>query len=59
MLSSAFANAQSPEDDHYKFKLILSVLVTQTAEIANSKDLDEVAHHEPPHLHMHCLPSSL
>ena len=27
------------------------------AEIANSVDLDEVAHHEPPHLDLHCLPS--
>ena len=29
------------------------------AEIANSVDLDEVARHEPPHLDLHCLPSSL
>ena len=28
-------------------------------EFANSVDLDEVAHHEPPHLDLHCLPSSL
>ena len=27
-------------------------------EIANSVDLDEVAHNEPPHLDLHCLPSS-
>ena len=28
------------------------------AEFANSKDLDEVAHHnEPPHLDLHYLPS--
>ena len=26
---------------------------------ANSFDLDEVAHHEPPHLDLYCLPSSL
>ena len=29
------------------------------AESANSGDLDEVAHDEPPHLDLHCLPSSL
>ena len=28
-------------------------------EFANSVDLDEVAHHEPPHLALHCLPTSL
>ena len=29
------------------------------AEFANSVDLDEVAHNEPPHLDLLCLPSSL
>ena len=29
------------------------------AEFANSVDLDEVAHPEPPHLDLYCLPSSL
>ena len=29
------------------------------AEFANSVDPDEVAHYEPPHLDLHCLPSSL
>ena len=28
-------------------------------EFAKSVDLDEVAHHEPPHLDLHCSPSSL
>ena len=28
-------------------------------KIANSFDLDEVAHNEPPHLDLHCLSSSL
>ena len=28
-------------------------------EFANSVDPDEVAHNEPPHLGLHCLPSSL
>ena len=30
----------------------------EKAEFANSVDLDEVAHNEPPHLDLHCLPSS-
>ena len=29
------------------------------AEFANSVALDEVAQNEPPHLDIHCLPSSL
>ena len=29
------------------------------AKFANSVDLDEVAHNEPPHLDLHCLPFSL
>ena len=29
------------------------------AEFANNMDLDEVAHNAPPHLDLHCLPSSL
>ena len=28
-------------------------------EFAKSVDLDEVAQNEPPHLDIHCLPSSL
>ena len=39
--------------------LTLYLPVTKTAEFANSVDLDEVAHNEPPHLDLHCLPSSL
>ena len=39
--------------------LTLSVPETKIAEFANSADLDEVAHNEPPHLDLHCLPSSL
>ena len=30
---------------------------TKITEFANSVDLDEVAHYEPPHLDIHCLPS--
>ena len=41
------------------YKLTLSLPVTKIAEFANSVDLDEVAHDEPPHLDLHCLPSSL
>ena len=37
----------------------LSVPKTKIAESANIVDLDEVAHHELPHLDLHCLPSSL
>ena len=32
---------------------------TRIAEFANSVGLDEVAHDEPPHLDLHCLPSGL
>ena len=32
---------------------------TKIAELANSVDLDEVAHNEPSHLDLHYLPSSL
>ena len=39
--------------------LTLSLPETKIAEFANSVNLDEVAHHEPPHLDLHCLPSSL
>ena len=41
--------------------LTLSVPGKKIAEFANSihVDLDEVAHNEPPHLDLHCLPSSL
>ena len=36
--------------------LTLYLPVTKIAEFANSVDLDEVAHNEPPHLDLHCLP---
>ena len=41
------------------FILTLEIPVTKTAGVANSLDLDEVAHDEPPHLDLHCLLSSL
>ena len=40
-------------------ELSLELQETKIAEFANSVDLDEVAHNEPPHLDLHCLPSSL
>ena len=39
--------------------LTLSAPETKIAKIANSVDLDGVAHNEPPHLDLHCLLSSL
>ena len=42
------------------FELTLKVQETKIAEFSNSVRLDEVAHNnEPPHLDLHCLPSSL
>ena len=40
-------------------KLTLKVPETKIAEFAKSIDLDEVAHYEPPHKDLHCLPLSL
>ena len=37
--------------------LTLEVSETKIAEFANSIDLDEVAHNEPPNLDLYCLPS--
>ena len=34
------------------------MLKMKIIEFASSIDPDEVAHHEPPHLELHCLPSS-
>ena len=39
--------------------LIPKMQKTKMDELANSVDPDEVAHNEPPHLDLHCLPSSL
>ena len=39
--------------------LTLEVPETKKVAFANSVNLDEVAHNEPPHLDLHCLPSSL
>ena len=45
--------------DMLKDCLTLSVPETKIGEFANSLNLDEVAHYEPPHLDLHCLSSSL
>ena len=44
-----------------RLNILVNSLTTreEIAEFANSVDLDEVAHNEPPHLALHCLPSSL
>ena len=34
--------------------LTLRPPVTKTAKFTKSEDPDEVAHHEPPHLDLHC-----
>ena len=39
--------------------LTLYIPEMKIAEFANSVDLDEVAHDEPIHLDLHCLPYSL
>ena len=41
------------------YLLVLYLPETEIAEFANSTDLDEVAHNEPPHPDLLCLPSSL
>ena len=38
-------------------RLTLEIPETKIAEFANRVDLDDVAHKEPPHLDLHCLPS--
>ena len=39
--------------------MIILLSEMKIAEFANSIDLNEVAHNEPPHLDIHCLSSSL
>ena len=46
--------------EYLRAKLQAPVLPeTKIAEFTNSADLDEMAHNEPPHQDLHCLPSSL
>ena len=56
VLYSAFEISNNSFDEYF---LALLVPETKIAEFANSLDLDEVAHIEPSHLDLHCLPSSL
>ena len=44
---------------HSLVELTLKLPETKVAKFANSVDLDEAAHNEPPHLDLCCLPSSL
>ena len=43
----------------YPFTITLSLPERKIAEFANSVDLDEVAHNEPPHQDLRCLSFSL
>ena len=53
----------SERDSSYfciKFVCIKSLSIRdENSEFENNVDLDEVAHNEPPHLDLHCLPHSL
>ena len=42
-------------------QILLTLLLPETkiAEFVNSINLNEVAHNEPSHLDLHCLPSSI
>ena len=40
------------------WRLTLRAPETKIAKFANSVDLEEVTHHEPPDLALHCFPSS-
>ena len=42
-----------------RYHLTLEVPGTKIAEFENSVDLGEMAHNEPLHLDLHCLPSGL
>ena len=44
---------------HAKSGLTLKAQNTTIAEFANTADPDEMAHNEPSHLDLQCLPSSL
>ena len=39
--------------------LLTEVQEMQTSEFSSTVDLDEVAHYEPPHQGLQCLPSCL
>ena len=48
-----------PECQHPLTLIIDSLPETKISEYANSVDLDEVAHNEPPNLDLHCNVRSL
>ena len=43
----------------YFFNTLSLIPEMKVAEFPNRVDLDKVAHHEPPHLDLHYLPTSL
>ena len=47
------------QDMHNDEALIFICVFFFTLKLANSIDFDEVAQNDPPHLDLHCLPSSL
>ena len=57
-LAKVYMHVQNITNTRVKFVYSL-VPETKIAESANSRDLDEVAQNEPPHLDLHCLPFSL
>ena len=54
-----FTVANWPLENKEYHALIHKALEKKTAEFANTVNPDEVAHNEPPHLYLHCLPASL
>ena len=50
-----------PPHSAYCLGALVNLLVPKMkiGKFANSVDLDEVAHYEPPHLDLHCFSSSL
>ena len=58
-LKSAKRSRNADTCSHMYCQLNLLSTRDENTEFANSIDLDEVAHNEPPHLDLHCLPSSL
>ena len=59
-----WSSGQRALGDGYTTIRFTAIIVTlllpkmKIAEFAKSVDLDEVAHYEPPHPDLHCLPSS-
>ena len=55
-ISMYFRESLGVRDNESRLYSNFLVPETKIAEFANRVDLDEVAHHEPPHLDLHCLP---